>query len=103
MAVALTVDRDAGQKAAYVGASRARELVVNVVLPFFHGRANLRGENEDATARLKLYHRVGKLPDNELLREMANRLMPSEWVGLLTNARRQQGLLHLQRRLRGSR
>ena len=74
-----------------------------VVLPFFHGRASLRGADGDAAACLELYRRVGKLPDNELLREMAARLLPSEGSGLLTNARRQQGLLHLQRRLGGSR
>ncbi|MFQ6030086.1 MAG: DUF2851 family protein, partial [Dehalococcoidia bacterium] len=103
LTAALTVKGDADQKAAYIGASRARDLLVNVVLPFFHGRAALQGSGGDAAKCLQLYHQVGKLQDNELVREMADRLMPGEGAGLLTGARRQQGLIHLQRLLGGSR
>ena len=103
---ALTVAADPGQPTAglaYVGAARAKDLAVNVVLPFFHALAE--AENTGSSPALKLYHGFGKLQDNELTREMAALLLaPGTEPGgakIVTNARRQQGLIHLHRQLAG--
>ncbi len=82
---------------------RARDLAVNVVLPFFHALAGLRGEGDpDSGQRCsQSYRRFGLLQDNELFREMRDRLFDPAWAGAIDSARRQQGLLHLHHLLRG--
>ena len=103
---ALTVAADPGQPTAglaYVGGARAKDLAVNVVLPFFHALAE--AENTGSSPALKLYRGFGKLQDNELTREMAALLLePGTEPGgakIVTTARRQQGLIHLHRQLAG--
>ena len=109
LTAALTVPADPGQRTAYVGAARAKDLAVNVVLPFLHALAPA----DDSSPACQLYHNYGKLQDNELTREMAALLpapgagpeMESEtepvWGKVITTARRQQGLIHLYRQLTG--
>ena len=108
---ALTVAADPGQRTACVGAARARDMAVNVVLPFFHAlacRAPAVAGEADASAlaaagdALKLYRDFGKLQDNELTREMADRLLEPTWKKAVNSARRQQGLIHLHRQLTGA-
>ena len=117
---ALVVSKgDAGGRS-LIGPGRARDLAVNVVLPFLHAletphRAGLRREGEpgqsypnqsypeerDSQHYLRSYRRFGLLQDNALLREMRDQLFGPAWVGLIDSARRQQGLLHLHHLLRG--
>lgn len=49
-----------------------------------------------------LYHWFPLLAANEVTREMAEQLLPAEWLGTVANARRQQGLLHLLAFLKGT-
>ena len=91
----LTIAGD-GERAAPVGEGRARDLAVNVALPFFHA---LSGGGADGY--LDLYRRFGKSQDNELTREMTRLLLDPAWGTLITSARRQQGLIHLHRVLAG--
>ena len=96
LTAALTVAADPGEKTAYIGPARARDLAVNVVLPVSHA---LTAAGTGKSPALALYHSFGKLQDNELTRETAARLaVPAPAV---TAARRQQGLLHLHRLLSG--
>ncbi len=88
----LAVAAGDGERAAPVGKDRARDLAVNVALPFLHA---LSGD------QLDLYRRFGKLQENELTREMARLLLDPAWGRLVTSARRQQGLIHLHRVLTG--
>ena len=109
---ALTVAADPGQRTACVGGARARDMAVNVVLPFFHAlacRAPAAAGEGDASALAaaagdaqKLYRDFGKLQDNELTREMADRLLEPTWKQSVNSARRQQGLIHLHRQLTGA-
>ena len=95
LTAALTVDgRSVGT--APVGASRARDLTVNAVLPLLH---YLDGGAE--SPYLALYRRFPKLQGNEVVREMAEQLLPEDWRVEVNTARRQQGLLHLAALLRG--
>ena len=95
LVAALTVD--AGDRGtALIGAGRARDLAVNAVLPLLH---TLHGGDE--SPYLDLFRRFPKLQGNEVVREMAEQLLPGEWRPEVNNARRQQGLLHLAALLRG--
>ena len=92
-----------GRGAALVGQGRARDLAVNVVLPFLHAlsgsqhEARLNGRSVVKTDRpyLALYRKFGKLQENEVTREVAEQLLPDDWRETINSARRQQGLLHL--------
>ena len=95
LTASLTVEaRDGGATA--VGTGRARDLAVNVALPMLH---SLEGNPE--SAYLELYRSFSKLQDNEVVREMAEQLLPEAWRTEVNNARRQQGLLHFAALLRG--
>lgn len=89
-------------KPAPIGPSRARDIAVNVVLPFLHASAALSGDHAKARNVLELYRRYGPLSDNEITRELAAALQEPSWGRIANNARRQQGLIHLQRLLAGA-
>ena len=75
----------------FIGKGRALDILVNVVLPLFHAWAVM--ERETA-----LVSRCLRLEENELTREMAVLLeLPARTIPL--GALRQQGLMHLYRRL----
>ena len=92
-----------------MGGTRARDMLVNIALPFLRayataGGASERGRNglprgcaELADAALEAYAAAPKLQENEITREM-RRLCGIDGKARL-NARRQQGLLDLYRRM----
>ena len=90
-----------GAGAALIGPGRAGDIAVNVVLPFLGGMAQLEGDPRQAQHCARLYGKFSRLQDNELTREMAQQLMPVEWLQAVNTARRQQGLLHLHHLLAG--
>ncbi len=102
LTTALTV---AEGKETYIGPGRAREMAVNVVLPFCHALASKTaggGPSPEGEKLLGTYRRFGKLPDNEIARELSALLFNPESGRVKMNSRRQQGLLHLQRLLSGA-
>ena len=98
LTAALTVKPEEGKGAALVGVDRARDLAVNVVLPFCHAWS---GAGDSTTDALALFTRFPRLQANEITREMADQLLSPEWAGVVNSARRQQGLIHLHRQLSG--
>ena len=98
----LTVAGGTRQEGKLIGRGRAGDLAVNVVLPFLHGLASSSGQDTESQAYLNLYQRYGKLQENELTREMVRQLMDPSWWVAVTNARRQQGLLHLHSLVKGA-
>jgi len=105
LTAALAVASGPAAGPALVGIGRARDLAVNVVLPCLHGLAEMGEDARRAESYLELYHRFGKLQDNELTREMTGQLVDPRWAAdppkAANNARRQQGLLHLKYLLSG--
>ena len=97
---------------AYVGRDRARDLAVNVVLPFLHAlnlhapKLHTPGYPADAGPFPEIYWEVyrafGKLQENDLTKEMSRRLLGAAWHDVADSARRQQGLIQLQRLLAGA-
>ena len=98
---ALTVKSGEGTGPAYIGNDRAKDLAVNVVLPFMHAKAALGQDPDGAAKWVSRYQEFPKLQENELTREMAHQLISPGWGKIPMNARRQQGLLHLHHLLTG--
>ena len=85
-----------------VGGSRARDMAVNVLLPFFHARAHLLGSGVLRRRTLDLYRGFPPGQDNEITREMRALLTASTGgCPVINSARRQQGLIHMYRILQG--
>lgn len=85
-----------------VGKSRAREIVINVVLPFFFARAHLFGDGAMGQRIRALYCTFPPGQDNEITREVKSLLMTSQVSQPVVNsARRQQGLIHIYQVLQG--
>ena len=110
LASALAVPGE-GRGGALVGQGRARDLAVNVVLPFMHALPEGQQQGQQAEGRssvqldspyLALYRKSGKLQENEVTREVAEQLLPQGWRETVNSARRQQGLLHLHHLVSGA-
>ncbi|MEE3142729.1 MAG: hypothetical protein VX307_09115, partial [Chloroflexota bacterium] len=61
---ALAVTRSTGSSPVFVSLSRARDLAVNVVVPFLHALAEIRQDSQETEAHLETYVGFGKLQDN---------------------------------------
>ncbi len=79
-----------------IGRGRASDMVVNVVLPFMHAYGVLRGSEAAVETSVRLYGEHPALPDNEVTTEMKRLLGAPDAAA---SALRQQGLLHLYRRM----
>jgi hypothetical protein len=87
--------RSPGRRA-LIGQGRAREIVVNIALPFAFAWAEANSEAGLAEAALWLYRIYPKSGENEITRGLT-RLLGSKAFALVDSARRQQGLLHLDK------
>ncbi len=84
-----------------IGNGRARDIAINAVLPYLHAWRLASDDPAGAQGMLNLYRAFGPLPDNEITRQMASALQEPGWGRVANNARRQQGLIYLQRLLAG--
>ena len=81
----------------FIGTSRARDVAVNVVLPFMYAWGGIKRDAELRNRSLKTFQQAAGLADNEITREM-KRLLPD---GIdARGARRQQGLIYLPESVR---
>ena len=104
---ALMVSGEAAGQPALIGKDRACDLAINVVLPFYHALNGIYPGNVPSGDPLGFYRSLGKLQDNELIREMTVQLFDPTWPGgasakTVNSARRQQGLLRLHAVLTGA-
>ena len=76
---------------ALIGRGRAREMVVNILLPFSF--AWVQGELRQHA--LELYRSYPLLEENQITRQMSKQLFGGTRYGVVNSARRQQGLIHL--------
>ena len=79
----------------YLGRERAREMAVNVVLPFFWALGQWRSDPLLCDACLRLFGLVAGGRGNRVTRQMALQLFEDEGPEVINSARRQQGLIHL--------
>jgi len=85
--------RSPGRRA-LIGQGRAREIVVNIALPFAFAWAGANSETSLAETALWLYRIYPRSGENEITRGLI-KLLGSKASALVDSARRQQGLLHL--------
>jgi hypothetical protein len=80
-----------------VGAGRAGEVVVNVLLPFAYALGQAASDDSLSERALALYRRYPSGPPNRVVREMAVQVGGADGPKLARGACRQQGLIHLYR------
>lgn len=78
-----------------VGQGRAREIVINVVLPFTFAWAESSSQAKLSEQVLDRYRSYPKAGENEITRGLTRLLLDSPTFSLVKLARRQQGLIHL--------
>lgn len=83
-----------GSERALIGQGRAREIAVNIALPFALAWAEANSQAKLAEQALWLYRIYPRSGGNEITRSLT-RLLGSKASALADSARRQQGLLHL--------
>ena len=95
----LAFDKQLRQGALLLGETRARDIVVNVALPFLSAHARQRGDLAVAERAETAYREAPRLQGNRRLTEVAHRLLvpPSRLAAVAVNACRQQGLLEIYR------
>jgi len=89
--------RDSGAKYTLIGQGKAKEMVVNVLLPFSFAwgvRTSQAGLKDRA---LELYRGYPRLEENQVTRQMRQQLFGQGGFGVVNSAQRQQGLIHLYR------
>jgi len=80
-----------------VGAGRAGEIVINVLLPFGYALGQASGDRALSERALSIYQRYPSGPPNRVVREMAVQVGGAAGLKLARGACRQQGLIHLYR------
>ena len=85
----------------FIGTGRAREVAVNVVLPFMYAWAGSRRDQSLGRLCRELYSQFPKLQGNDITREMVRLLSAGGEAPEITGARRHQGLIHLYRVMTG--
>ena len=80
-----------------LGDSRAIELAVNVILPWFWSRAKADGNKAAMQRAERLFNRFPRSGENRLLKDGCSRLLGREDVKVLAAAIDQQGLLQILR------
>ena len=79
----------------HIGKGRARDMLINIALPFLHARAAQIGDAALSDAAQAAYAAAPKLQDNEITREM--RRLCNIGKDVKMTARRQQGMIWLYR------
>lgn len=91
--VKVHVDRN-NRRYTLIGRRRAREIVINNVLPFVYAWAISKSDRRLALKALRLYSNCRQSGEYGITQERERVLMPYK-RGIINSAQRQQGLLHL--------
>ena len=83
------------QSRSLVGRGRARDIVVNILLPFAFAWARVTSNPSLAKRALEIYQHYPQLDDNDVTREMTNKLFSGQRSTPPRSAQGQQGLIHL--------
>ncbi|HUP27749.1 MAG TPA: DUF2851 family protein [Chloroflexia bacterium] len=89
--------REGQEDIALIGSSRASDIIVNILFPLLVAHAD-RNHVADLRERcLAAYAEFPRLAENKITRAMADEALGPRKKGVITGARRQQGLIHLYR------
>ncbi|MBI2938877.1 MAG: DUF2851 family protein [Chloroflexi bacterium] len=78
-----------------IGADRALDIVLNVVLPLALASAAQREDEHLAASAWEIFHSLPRSSENQVTRRLIGEVFGDNRRPLVTSARRQQGLLHL--------
>ncbi|MFC2027780.1 DUF2851 family protein, partial [Chloroflexota bacterium] len=78
-----------------LGQARAREITVNVVLPFFYSWAQMNTQNELKYHVFDLYETYPRLAENQITRYLNEIFWGNSKPGRVKSAKQQQGMIHL--------
>ncbi|NQT71524.1 MAG: DUF2851 family protein [Chloroflexi bacterium] len=78
-----------------LGQGRAREITVNVVLPFFYSWAQMNAQDEIKKHVSELYGAYPRLGENQITRYLNELFWGNVTSGKAKSAKRQQGMIHL--------
>jgi hypothetical protein len=78
-----------------IGRERAREITVNVVLPFFLALSECDSCPKIGEHILELYRTHPRLGENQITRYLTELFWGEKKPGMVNSARRQQGLIHI--------
>jgi hypothetical protein len=92
-----------GREHALIGRGRAREMMVNIILPFTRAWAEVSKETSLAEQALRLYRACPRTGENQLTRRLTTLLFGGSSSKVVNSARRQQGLIHLEKSFCGGR
>lgn len=79
----------------YIGKGRAREVVVNVILPFARSWAELHADHGLDEHALDVYRCYPRLGENQITRHLSDLFWGKGNWKVVNSARRQQGLIHV--------
>jgi len=85
----------ARQDVSLIGQGRARQIVVNVLLPFFFAMADEVSQTYFKGRAIDLYRRYPRLGENWITRYMERQIFREDQTNMLNSACREQGLIHL--------
>jgi hypothetical protein len=86
-----------GNECSLIGQGRAREIVINIILPFVLAWAEARSQEKLEEQVLALYQGYPKAGEYGITRDLAKLLLGPGASRLVNSARRQQGLVHLDK------
>jgi hypothetical protein len=84
------------EEVALVGASRASDIVVNILLPLIVALGDFKNEERLGGRATQVYEVYPKLADNRITKQMGEEALGPR-KNAINSARRQQGLIHLYR------
>ena len=86
-----------GRRRVLIGEGRAREIVVNIILPFTLAWAEAKYRTKLVQNIWALYRNYPKATEYGIIRELATSLMGTGTSRLVNSVMRQQGLLHIEK------
>ena len=89
--------RPLGRRCAVIGAQRAGDIVVNVLLPWAAALGSSTGDVALVTSAENVYRRHPLLAGNDITRHMARQIIGPATRSIVRTACMQQGLLHIYR------
>lgn len=82
-----------------IGRGRAREIVVNILLPFGSVWAEMTSQPRLKEQALEIYRAYPRSGENRVTRYMERQIAGADYPWLIDSSRRQQGLIHLYQTL----
>lgn len=85
---------NAGSKQTLIGKARARDIIVNIILPSIYAYSNETNDGRLKSTMLQVYRQYPRLSSNIIIKKMINDYLKID-AKVINNALKQQGVIHL--------